>query len=327
MLKTKFVITEIKDVPVTWVFEHYLKLSERLIGQNLMVLSPFNTKDNRPSLSLFVSNKDNVTYRYNDFSSKESGDNLQLIQSLFKLNNRSEAAHMIINDYSKWLEVNKGGYKAEQFKYQEKYKVTSFVKRTWTKPDANFWMQYHIGSKILEKFKVAPLQSYTMSKEQDGVKHEIHIENPYLYGYFREDGSLYKIYAPMSDVKFIKVKDYIQGTDQLQFKHPYLIICSSLKDMCAFEKLGYEAEVIAPDSENVLIDPHVISSYKLKYKSICILFDNDTAGIAAMADYKSKYNLSGVHLPLSKDLSDSMRDHGILKIKQVLTPLLKQALV
>jgi hypothetical protein len=168
-----------------------------------------------------------------------------------------------------------------------------------------------------------------MSREDDGQLQEVVIrDRHFMYGYFREDGTLYKIYQPMiTESKFIKVRDYIQGMDQLTYAKPYLIINSSLKDVMFFDKLGYsEAETIAPDSENTLILPHVINSLKLKYKGIATLFDNDPAGIKAMENYEKTYGIKGVLLPLSKDLSDSGRDHGILKVKQVLTPILKQAL-
>jgi DNA primase len=92
-------------------------------------------------------------------------------------------------------------------------------------------------------------------------------------------------------------------------------------------KLGYnEAEAVAPDSENTVIAEHVISAYKLKYKNICIMFDNDEAGINAMKNYEMKYDIKSALLPLSKDLSDSIRDYGIRKVQEVLTPILKQAL-
>jgi hypothetical protein len=45
-----------------------------------------------------------------------------------------------------------------------------------------------------------------------------------------------------------------------------------------------------------------------------------------MENYEKTYGIKGALLPLSKDLSDSGKDHGILKVKQVLTPILKQAL-
>ena len=70
----------------------------------------------------------------------------------------------------------------------------------------------------------------------------------------------------------------------------------------------------------------MISAYKHKYKGICTLFDNDAPGIESMKKYKNKYDIPQVILDMSKDLSDSIKDHGIIKVKQTLTPLLKQAL-
>ena len=75
-----------------------------------------------------------------------------------------------------------------------------------------------------------------------------------------------------------------------------------------------------------MIPEHIISAYKLKYKDICTLFDNDDPGIAAMTKYKDKYGIKSVHLDMSKDLSDSIKDQGIHKVKDTLTKLLKKAL-
>jgi len=69
-----------------------------------------------------------------------------------------------------------------------------------------------------------------------------------------------------------------------------------------------------------------MTSYKLKFKGICTLFDNDKAGIEAMQKYTDKYQVKGIVLPLSKDLTDSMKDHGLSKVKTELNNLLKEAL-
>lgn len=95
----------------------------------------------------------------------------------------------------------------------------------------------------------------------------------------------------------------------------------------AFKKLGYNnAEAIAPDSENTMIPEHVINALKHKYKSICTLFDNDPAGLESMKKYQDKYDIPYVILPISKDLSDSVRDTSLTKVRETLTPLLKQVL-
>jgi DNA primase len=56
------------------------------------------------------------------------------------------------------------------------------------------------------------------------------------------------------------------------------------------------------------------------------LFDNDEPGIKAAQKYKEKYGLDYVILPLEKDLSDSVKDHGVEAVRDKLFPLLKQAL-
>ena len=84
---------------------------------------------------------------------------------------------------------------------------------------------------------------------------------PYCYGYFRKDGSLYKIYNPKDKrSKFIKVISYVQGHDQLLFKAKWLIILASLKDLMAFKKLKFpNIECVAPDSENTMLTPKQIA--------------------------------------------------------------------
>jgi DNA primase len=95
--------------------------------------------------------------------------------------------------------------------------------------------------------------------------------------------------------------------------------------MC-LTNFGYNTEVVAPDSENTVIPNGAMSMYKLKYKAICTLFDNDEAGIKAAQKYEELYDLPGVIIPMSKDLSDSVRDYGIPETRKVLHPLLKEAL-
>ena len=117
-------------------------------------------------------------------------------------------------------------------------------------------MGFSIGSKMLEHYNVAPLDFYVMTKEDNlGIQSSMRISANYIYGYFKEDGTLYKIYQPkVKDGKFIKARDYIQGSEQLRGDKKFLIITSSLKDLMAFNKLKIaDAESIAPDSENSMI--------------------------------------------------------------------------
>jgi hypothetical protein len=328
MLRTKSLITEITEVPREWIFEHYLQLQEKLTGQDIKIKSVFNKNDKTPSMCIYYAS--NNTYKYKDFSTGKSGDAINLIMELTepKLTTRGETAHKIIEDYNAFILNNKDDG-IRQFKKKSKYKVVDFTIRSWSNFDDKYWSKFNIGSKLLEFYKVSPLSDYKLQKEEDGSITEQVIKSTNMYGYFRKDGTLYKIYHPLvKDYKFIKVQDYIQGMDQLTMKVPYLIICSSLKDIMAFTKLGYKnAEAIAPDSENTMIQEHVITALKHKYQGICTLFDNDPAGLESMKKYKEKYDLPYVVLEMSKDLSDSVRDTTLTKVRETLTPMLKEKLM
>ena len=66
--------------------------------------------------------------------------------------------------------------------------------------------------------------------------------------------------------------------------------------------------------------------YLDRYEAVCTLFDNDEAGLKAMGKYKDKYGIECVRLQLEKDLSDSVRDHGLDNTRLQLYPLLTKAL-
>lgn len=320
-------VSDLNNIPNEWAFEFYLKLTEKLTGQDIKIKSVFNPNDKVPSLCVYYI-PGSKRYKFKDFSTDIIGDAITLVQMLFNLSSRGEASFKIIEDYNQFILTNKEDYSLREFKVHQKYRVTDFSKRTWTNLDAKFWTKFHIDSKELEKYTVFPLEYYIMEKEEDSNLKQITIKGYNIYGYFRKDGTIYKIYQPyVKENKFIKVKDYIQGSDQLTLKVPYLVICSSLKDIMAFNKLGFKnAEAIAPDSENTLIQESYLISYKHKYESICTLFDNDEPGIKAMQKYRDKYDLPFVHLNLSKDLSDSIRDLGIKNVREVIKPLLTDAL-
>jgi 5S rRNA maturation endonuclease (ribonuclease M5) len=188
---------------------------------------------------------------------------------------------------------------------------------------------FGIGSKMLEHYNVAPLSFYTMTKEDNlGIATHMNISANYIYGYFKSDGTLYKIYQPkVKDSKFIKVRDYIQGSEQLRGDKKFLVITSSLKDLMAFNKLKLtDAEYISPDSENSMIPTNYMVNAIKHYKNVFVLFDNDEAGQKAAQKYQKMFGVATVNLPMEKDLSDSVKVHGIDAVRSALIPLLKEAL-
>lgn len=324
MISTKNIIGSINDVPAEWVFEYYLSLSEKLTGQDVKIHSVFKT-EKTPSMFVYFKAENNE-YKFKDFSSGKQGNKVTLVSELFSIT-YATAINKICSDYERFLKDN-NYCSVNEYKIQSKYRVSDYEMRHWTNVDGKFWMKFKLNSDLLEKYNVSGLSYFTMQKEEDGKVSEITFRGNYIYGYFRNDGTLYKIYLPNNpNKKFIKVQNYIQGLDQLTYEKEFLIITSSLKDLMAFAKLGYKnAESVAPDSENTMIPEQYIKSFKKKYSGVCVLFDNDEAGIAAAQKYQERYGLSYIVLDMSKDLSDSVKDFGIQKVKEKLHGLLTNAL-
>jgi hypothetical protein len=320
MFNTKNLVLEESDIPSYWVFQYYLNLSYPLTGQDIKLTSIFNPNEKTPSFCIYV-DKSIMQYKFKDFSTGRNGNKVDLVKMLF--NEAYPAAAMrIVKDYNKHVKTN--GFKKIDFKPASKWEVDFIKIRSWNENDSKYWLSFRIGMSILTEYNVKPIEYYNLIKsEADQVK-ALKIEGGSLYGYFDKHGEVYKIYQPTSSKhKFHKVNAYIQGYDQLKFSQPYLVICSSLKDALCLKGMGYNIEVIAPDSENTMIKPHVIEHLKKKYKKVITLFDNDEAGINAIARYVEAYNINGFALTICKDISDAMKKHGFDKVHKHLKPLLK----
>ena len=323
MLSTKYLIQSGKDVPETWIFEFYCKLSEKLAGQDVKIRSLFNPNDKTPSMCLFV--KDSK-YFFKDFSTGKGGNAVKLVQELFN-ESFKDASIRIVEDYNRFVLLNNGTqHKLTEFKVHKRYKVTSSIIRPWLSQDKYFWQQFGISSKLLDEYNIKPLESYKMEKEEDGELKSLEIKGAFIYGYFAEDTTLYKIYQPkVKEHKFIKISSHLQGLDQLKDK-PYLVICSSLKDALVVKSSGINVDVVAPDSENTIIKKEVIEQLQSKYKKIITLFDNDEAGINAMKKYKELYDIDYVYFNLEKDVADAVKIHGQAKTFLKLIPAINKKL-
>jgi 5S rRNA maturation endonuclease (ribonuclease M5) len=324
MILTRNIISDLDEVPKEWVFEYYLNLREKLTGQNIKMLSAFNVKDKVPSMFVY---QDNGKYKFKDFSSGFQGDQIELVKYLFQYDTRIKSISRILSDYQEYLKHN-APVERGPIQFYDKFKVVDFEMRHWNTLDQKYWTQFKIGSSILSQYNVVPLEFFTMSKtEPDGSITSYKFSRPYVYGYFREDGELYKIYMPkVPEKKFIKIQNYTQGMDQLKYDSKYLLIVSSLKDLMSFRRLGIgNIECIAPDSENTMIGESIIKSLSKRYNSIIVLFDNDEPGLKAAKRYQDKYGIKSINLDMSKDLSDSVKDHGVEAVRDKLLSLLKQA--
>lgn len=324
MLSTKYLLQSCKDVPDAWIFEHYCKLNEILSGQSVKIKSVFNPKERTPSMHIFC--KEPGKYLFKDFSTGKGGRPMKLVQELFNIDYQA-ARRMILEDYNTYILHNNGdAHRISEFKVRSKFQVTSHKIRKWTALDQKFWSKFNISSSLLEHYNVKPLESYTMSKEDDSELKSLEIKGLMIYGYFTKEGILYKIYQPnVKEHKFIKIKDYLQGSDQLE-EGRCLIIASSLKDSMVIKSLGINCSFIVPDSENTTIKQVVIEDLKARYQTILTLFDNDDAGIAAMKKYKDLYDINYVYFDLEKDVADAVKAHGPDIVKKKLVPLINKKL-
>jgi hypothetical protein len=312
MIQLARLVSSITEVPREWIFEYYLSLPEVLSGQDVNIKSPFNESDKTPSCFIYVSKRTDK-YHFKDFSTGTGGDAIELVRKLFNLENRGESSFKIINDYNDW-KLKKGEYKPADFKRRNKYQLSEFKIRKWNYYDKKYWSDYKLSSKRLEKFNIFPLEYYILKKEEDGEIKEIKINGNNLYGYFDLKREIYKIYNPLSkEHRFLKVKEQIQGLEQLSFKKDYLIITKSLKDIVCIDSFNIEnAEAIAAESENVLIPKRIIDTLKHKYKKIIVLMDNDKAGKEACEKYRQTYGFNSVNFTLAKDPSDSIKYNGLI---------------
>lgn len=318
MINSKGIVTDIKQIPETWIFEYYLNLPERLHGQTVKIHSVFK-QEKTPSMCVFIDRHKN-SYRYKDFSSGNYGNPYDLVMKMFNVS-FSDAVQKILHDYTK---SSRAGYIAAEVVPKQSYQVAQYTVRNWIQEDADYWKQFGISRKLLEKYNVKPLSYYKMSNGD--VEREFYPGKRITYGYFTIDGEIYKLYKPNSKKKFMKLREHIQGLEQLEFKSDVLVICSSLKDCMTLEAMNFKLETIAPDSENSGLRPDVLDQLKRKYKKIITLFDNDEAGINAIQKYKTEHGISGCFYPHAKDISDGVKSSGLKSVRNILEKILLETI-
>lgn len=318
MLSLNNLANHINDIPKVWIFEHYANLKESLTGQDVRIRSLFNDKDKSPSMFIYYA-KERNEYQFKCFSTGIGGSAIDMVMQIYKID-FVKAIKKIQDKYNRCVLKGTIDLSNKKIVIQDKFKVTDYKERDWNTRDSAFWVSFNIGSSILATYNVIPLYNYTLTKEENGEIRELVIQKDYLYGYFTNKGELYKVYQPKNpDCKFITVSRHIQGVDQLKGED-VLILLSSLKDIMSFTSLRLNADAIAPNSENTLFTPETIKEFRRNYQWIISLLDIDKAGIEAMQKYRTQYRIPSVYLPLSKDLSDSIRDHKPRLVRQLLVP-------
>lgn len=271
-------------------------------------------------------NREAGEYKFKCFSTGIGGTGIDLLVHLFKIN-YTEAARKLLRDYGEYRRRKPGGHLYRKMHYFAKWQVRDWKARHWNTRDAAFYRQFNISSAIHDRFCVKPLDHYELYQSpEDGEARTMVIRGDQIYGYFTQAGQLYKIYQPFrTDAKFIRVQAHIQGLEQLE-GHPFLLIGSSMKDIETLYSFKLKIDLIAPHSENELLNAETITGFKERYQNIITLLDIDAAGVKAMREYSERYGFRPVYLPLEKDVSDSNKVFGPHITRRIAVQLIDKAL-
>jgi hypothetical protein len=326
MISTRLV-TNLWDVPREWIFEFYLTIGVKLNGESVKIKSIFNPSDKIPSMIIYFDGRSGQ-YKFKDFSSGYQGDAIRLVELLYNLN-RDGAKAKIISDYEDYCSRS-NTVVTEVITAAARFKLSDFQIRHWNTNDKNYWSAYKISSSMLEAYNINPLEYYELTREKgEHEKDRMRVQRDCIYGYFKEDGTLYKIYQPkVIAKKFLKIGDYVQGYEQLRYDSKYLVLVASLKDLLCFNLLGINnIEAIAPDAESTILPKEMIERLKDKYSRVFVLFDNDETGRRYSIRYHDEYGFTPIYLKSDKDIADAVKNQGVESTRDVIFNLFRDELV
>lgn len=326
MISTKL-ITNLWDVPREWIFEYYLTIGVKLNGESVKIKSIFNPSDKIPSMIIYFDGRSGQ-YKFKDFSSGYQGDAIRLVELLYNLN-RDGAKAKIISDYEDYCSKS-NTVVTEPIIAAARFKLSDFQIRHWNTVDKSYWSAYKISSNMLEIYNINPLEYYELTREKgEHKKDRIRVQRDCIYGYFKEDGTLYKIYQPkVIAKKFLKISDYVQGYEQLKYDSKYLVLVASLKDLLCFNLLGINnIEAIAPDAESTILPKEMIERLKDKYSRVFVLFDNDETGRRYSIRYHDEYGFTPIYLKSDKDIADAVKNQGVESTRDIIFNLFNNELV
>lgn len=277
-----------------------------------LVNSPLR-KDRKPSFG-FYSNGDKVYFR--DFSTGEKGSIYDLLSLMWGMS-FNETLNKIAEDNFNQVTgtiLSKTNYSINRKPTCKDIKVRI---REWKKYDAEYWASYGVPVKWLKYAGVYPISHKIMIME-DGNVYTFPAEKLAYAFVERKDGKVtVKIYQPLSrDPRYKWCNKHDKSVISLWTKVPKtgdkIIICSSLKDaLCLWSNVGVPC--IAVQGEGYNISDSAIKSLKERYKEICILFDNDNAGIRDGIALSEKTGFRNIVIPPfegGKDVSDFYKVKG-----------------
>lgn len=268
-------------------------------------------KERTPSCKVFENNP----LMYKCFGCGSTGTIMQLICIKYNCT-YNEAIQIIANDFNitnYFVQKNQAALVLQE-NHIKTVKNTLIQVRyiNWTTELLNYWKDYSISLKSLNKYHIKPIDYYWINYNRFKTN----------FGFAYQINDKFKILQPNEEefkwTSNCKI-DNIQGF--MQLKHAAkLIITSSLKDVACLNE-NYNLECIAPSSENSFLPDKRVKWLKENYDEIIVYFNNDKAGIKASKEYQEKYGFNYIVNPqgLSKDPSDCFKNNQKTQLTEFLT--------
>ncbi|MDX2359560.1 MAG: bifunctional DNA primase/helicase [Crocinitomicaceae bacterium] len=280
-------------------FEQYLRPFFGNAGPKpgLNISNPFQSKKQKtPSFNYYKTPTNE--WRFNDFSTDDSGDVFELVKRLNHCD-FNEAKSIIVCDFSL-------GQTTEQQIDHSHFDVIT----------GKYWSDLGISLGVLKKYKVRKVKSY-----KRGAQHFVLDEKKPTFSY-EVSYNCFKLYTPNTiKMKFSwlgnKPSDYVFGEKQLPMRCDRIYITGGEKDVLSLANIGENA--VCFNSETAMPSNDVIERLKEKSENIVVFYDKDETGLKQSEKLARRFNLGRLVIPDNlvhqgeKDISDVLKNRNSLK--------------
>ena len=309
--------------------------------------------DKRASCNIYLDSKSDC-YRMKDFGNDAySGDCFWFAATMLGLDVRKDFVKVletIVRDLQLNVHIErKGRYEQRtmvmkppkpiiqqpprETKLMEEKKWYKQIEQSFGAEELDYWSQYGIDIKTLQRFHVKTLTRYeSISNQGKPFTLVSTLEEP-IFAYCM--GKFVKVYRPKSKLRFLyggeKVDDYVFGFQQLPSKGDMIFITGGEKDVLSLTAHGFNA--ICFNSESAQIPENIIEGLQLRFRHIIILYDSDETGIREakrQTEALTQYKVLSLTLPLQgnkseKDVSDYFAlGNGSEDLKALLSDMFTQ---
>ena len=309
--------------------------------------------DKRASCNIYLDSKSDC-YRMKDFGNDAySGDCFWFAATMLGLDVRKDFVKVletIVRDLQLNVHIErKGRYEqrtmvmkppkpiiqqpSKETKLMEEKKWYKQIEQSFGAEELDYWSQYGIDVKTLQRFHVKALTRYESISNQGKLFTLVSTLEEPIFAYCM--GKFVKVYRPKSKLRFLyggeKVDDYVFGFQQLPSKGDMIFITGGEKDVLSLTAHGFNA--ICFNSESAQIPENIIEGLQLRFRHIIILYDSDETGIREakrQTEALTQYKVLSLTLPLQgnkseKDVSDYFAlGNGSEDLKALLSDIFTQ---